>query len=371
MSGTAGAAAPASNRWPALDGMRGVMTVGVFVAHIKYDWLPGAILFMDTFFMMSSFFITRLLMKDWSRSGRLDFRTFYVRRVKRLYPALVLMVVVVTAFMMVFRGLRPTDLLHVVATLFYFANWLRAFDIAHDPVLGHTWSLSIEEQFYLVWPVLLAFGLGLGSPRADTVAPAAPRRIHYRFWLLALGAIALLTFAWRTWLAVHGASVPRLYNGTDMRLDSLALGALLALCFDAAPVQRACARLAQPGLVWLMLVCMMYGALTVDVRNAYWYAWQQPVFVLLSLALLMAFLKTPTAWGLGSLFQNPVALYLGAICYGLYLWHYPLIELGRGMYGLKVWDSLLICAPLSLALASLSYHFIELPMLKGHRGSAR
>ena len=135
----------------------------------------------------------------------------------------------------------------------------------------------------------------------------------------------------------------RLYNGTDMRLDSLALGALLALTFDTARVQRACTFLARPWLVWLMVAIMVAGALSADVRTLQWYAWQQPLFVLLSLALIMSILKTPTAWGLEFFFQNPVSLYLGAICYGLYLWHYPLIWIGYSVFDLGVWQCLAIC----------------------------
>jgi peptidoglycan/LPS O-acetylase OafA/YrhL len=102
-----------------------------------------------------------------------------------------------------------------------------------------------------------------------------------------------------------------------------------------------------------------------------WYAWQQNLYVLLSLALIMSFLKTPTRWGLRFAFQNPVSLYLGAICYGLYLWHYPLIYICYAVFEWPVWKTLLVCAPLSLALASLSYFLLELPALNGNRGSAK
>lgn len=357
---------PSSARWPALDGMRGMMTVGVFVAHVSYQWLPGAILFMDSFFMMSSFFITRLLLKDWDRHGRIHFTAFYVRRLRRLYPALLAMVVPVALFAWLWLGHGPDRMLNVAGTVFYFGNWLRALEIPHEKYLGHTWSLSIEEQYYLLWPALFALGLAWSSRVQHGV-----RRLNLRFWVPMLGAVVLGSMAWRTWLATHGASWERLYNGTDMRLDSLALGALLALTFDTRVVQAACQWLARPWLVWLMILGMLAGAWRVNVFVPAWYAWQQPGFVVLSLLLIMSFLKTPTGLGLRVVFQNPVSLYLGAICYGLYLWHYPLIWICYAVFDLTVWQTLAICAPAALALASLSYFYLELPALHGSRGSAK
>lgn len=352
--------------------MRGMMTVGVFFAHISYQWLPGAILFMDGFFMMSSFFITRLLMKDWRRKGRIDFRSFYVRRVKRLYPALVAMVLPIALFAAIYLGHGLDRMNNVFGALFYYGNWLRALEIPHEGYLGHTWSLSIEEQYYLLWPAIFAAGLAWSSGRRKSaVGESAHRPISLRFWVPLLVSVVLMTMAWRSWLALSGAPWVRMYNGTDMRLDSLALGALLALTFDARPVQWACAQLARPWLVWIMVAIMVAGAFSVDVTAMRWYAWQQTSFVLLQTVLIMSFLKTPERWGLRSAFQNPVSLYLGAICYGLYLWHYPLIWISYAVFNLSVLQALAICGPAALLLASLSYHFIELPALSGSRGSAK
>jgi peptidoglycan/LPS O-acetylase OafA/YrhL len=362
---------PSAGRWPALDGMRGLMTVGVFVAHISYQWLPGAILFMDAFFMMSSFFITRLLLKDWHRNGRIDFSTFYVRRLKRLYPALVAMVVPIALFAVIYLGHGIERLNNVAGALFYYGNWLRALEIPHEAYLGHTWSLSIEEQYYLLWPAIFGLGLALGRRLGTRKSDAVRDANGLRVWVPVLVAVVVATMTWRTWLALSGASWMRTYNGTDMRLDSLALGALLALTFDTPLVQRACERLAKPWLVWAMVAIMLAGAFKVDVSTSQWYAWQQPLFVLLSLALIMSFLKTPTGWGLTFAFQNPVSLYLGAICYGLYLWHYPLIWICYAVFDLSLGQALAICAPSALVLASVSYYFVELPALNGARGSAK
>jgi peptidoglycan/LPS O-acetylase OafA/YrhL len=338
------------------------MTVGVFVAHIHYAWLPGSILFMDTFFMMSSFFITRLLLKDWARNGRINFKAFYARRVKRLYPALLLMVLGVTLFTWFYLHHHADRMLNVVATLFYFANWIRAYQVPHEIYLGHTWSLSIEEQFYLLWPVLLALGLRLALP---------VRTVNRKLWLPLLVALIAAVFAWRAWLVIEGADVVRLYNGTDMRVDSLAAGALLAMVFDHPVMQRVIARVSRPWFAWLCLATLFVGGLNVSYFDRDWYQWQQPVFVLVSFAAIVSLLNTPEGWGLRRVLQNPVSLYLGAICYGMYLWHYPIIEICRTVFGLGIWQTFAISAPLTLGLASLSYHWVELPVLNGKTGSAK
>lgn len=351
--------AVALSRWPALDGLRGLMTVGVFLAHIRYEWFPGSIIFMDTFFMMSSFFISRLLLKGWQGSGRIDFAAFYLRRAKRLYPALLIVVAAVSAYTIWGLGYGWRDLLHVAGTLFYFSNWLRALGIEHLPHLGHTWSLSIEEQYYLLWPIVLAAGLKYWPlPREGVVF----ERNHVR-WCIALGLLVLLAMVWRAWLGMSGASMERLYNGTDMRIDSLALGALLALTYDARWVQRVSQRLASPALLWLVLLFILFGGLTADIRRAEWFIWQQPVYVVASLALVMGLLARPLTGVLKRVLENPVSLYLGAICYGLYLWHYPLIQFVAARTGWTDGVLLAVTAPLTLALAAASYRWVEAPLL--------
>jgi peptidoglycan/LPS O-acetylase OafA/YrhL len=365
----ASSASTSTDRWTALDGLRGLMSIGVFMAHIKYEWVPGAIIFMDMFFLLSSFFITRLLLKDWTKTGKINYKAFYIRRVKRLFPALLLVVACVVLFSHFYAGLPFSRMLHVVAALFYFANWLRALGIPHEHSLGHTWSLSIEEQFYLVWPLMLATMLWLSAVR--TAEGARTWLYQRRYFIGLLSGIVLFTFAWRAYLALSGASIHRTYNGTDMRLDSLALGALLALCYDNTRVQAACSRLAKPHLMWPLLLAVVCGCFVVDFRQQAWYVWQQPIYVLVSLALIMAFLHMPSTGLINAMFQNPIMRYLGTICYGIYLWHFPLIILSREVLGLGLWSSFAVCAPLTLLLASLSYHWVELPMLKHNRGSAK
>lgn len=153
---------PLVNRWTAFDGLRGIMVIFAFLGHVNYDVFSGPVIFMDTFFIMSSFLITRLLLKDWKGHGRINFKEFYIRRAKRLFPALLVVTAATTAVTYFYWERGFSQMLHVAAALFYFTNWIRAFDIPYDYYLGHTWSLSIEEQYYLVWPVLLALSLHKG-----------------------------------------------------------------------------------------------------------------------------------------------------------------------------------------------------------------
>ncbi len=339
-----------ANRWTALDGLRGIMAFFVFLAHVDYDVFPGPIIFMDTFFLMSSFLITKLLFKDWRVTGRINFKKFYIRRAKRLFPALLAVVLVTTLVTYFYFGRGLKQMLHVVGALFYFMNWLRALEIPSDYYLGHTWSLSIEEQYYMVWPVVLALSL---------------RQSWYGkklSWCLV--GIIIFCVAWRSAMAVKGFSVPRLYNGTDMRLDSLALGALLAINYDAAWMQRWNRLFSRPWLIWLFIITLLIGMVTVDFRHKQWYIWQQPCYELISLALMIGLLQNPQQWGLKFVFQNRVIVYIGTICYGVYLWHYPILLMGEQILHLSGLLLALVCGPITVMLASISYFVLERPVLQ-------
>lgn len=335
-------------RWTALDGLRGIMTLFVFLAHIDYDLFPGSIIYMDTFFIMSSFLITRLLFKDWQISGFINFKKFYIRRAKRLFPALVLLVLATIPFTYFYLS-NDDQILHVFGALFYFSNWLRALGIPHNGILGHTWSLSIEEQYYLIWPVLFALCLH--------------KQWQGRKLLLLMLTICIASASWRAYLALNGATIDRTYNGTDVRLDSLALGVIFALNYNTEWMQKCFKLFAKIWLIWLLLIAMAIGGAIVDYRDVNWYVWQQPCYELISLALMIGLLQRPENWGLKIIFQNPVSVYLGTICYGIYLWHYPVLVFGTEIFHLTNWSKALFCGGITLALASLSYHFVEKPLL--------
>lgn len=342
---------PSAGRWTALDGLRGIMAIWVFMSHVNYDRYPGPIIFMDTFFLMSSFLITRLLLKDWTQNGRIDFKGFYIRRLKRLYPALLFVAVATTAFTYFYLHQGFARMLHVLGAVFYFSNWLRALQIPHEFYLGHTWSLAIEEQYYLSWPLLL-YAMLRFKWRPGTM-------------LAVLLAVALASALWRASMALQGANIERTYNGTDMRLDGLAVGAILALGWGTEWAQRWSREFAKPWVVWLLILTIGMGVAVVDFRTVNWYVWQQPAYAMLSLMLVMALLQNPTRWGLRAVFQNRAIVYLGTVCYGVYLWHYPILVFGASVFELGEWTRVLVCGALTVTLASLSYFWVEQPLLHG------
>jgi peptidoglycan/LPS O-acetylase OafA/YrhL len=198
---------------PALDGLRAVAVLAVLTYHV--GWIPGGFLGVDVFFMLSGFLITTLLCEEHARTGTISIRRFYVRRARRLLPALVLFLLICGGILFVTRpsAFWPTLGGNLLGVLSYGANWLIIYWRGLG-VFGHTWSLAIEEQFYLAWPLLL---LGL-------LRGARPRLIVAGLVTAAAGSLA-----WRLALALDGASFARLYAATDTHADGLLVGAALAV----------------------------------------------------------------------------------------------------------------------------------------------
>src|SRR4051794_13680345 len=224
---------------PALDGLRAVAVGGVILYHLGYGWLPGGFLGVDLFFVLSGYLITGLLLDEYDRRGRIGLPAFYARRVRRLMPALLLVLLAVGAAGRVLEppwswSGRRGDLL---ATLFYYANWhFIATDqsyfaefTAQSP-LRHAWSLAIEEQFYLVWPLLMVVLLR-----------------YARRWLPALVAAGAAASAIAMVALYSPAGPTRAYAGTDARAQQLLIGALLAIV--ALPHRPWAARLGLPALL--------------------------------------------------------------------------------------------------------------------------
>jgi len=336
---------------PALDGLRGTATLCVLAAHLNIAWCPGAFLYMDMFFVMSAYLITSLLLKRWTKTKTVGFRTFYLRRVLRLFPANYAMIL---TFLVAAHLLLPdfrAQLKEAAAAATYVSNWTRAFDVPMPGFLGHTWSLAVEEQFYLLWPVMLTLLL---------------RAIGLRLRLVALLVLLALGFAsWRSWLTFQGASVERLYNGTDMRGDALLIGCALGVAMalpqvrKSAALQRTAKLLAVPSFAALVI-----GGFTMDDRNRVMYAGISLLFTLASACLITA-LVLPDQTLPHRVFQSPPLVFLGRICYGLYLWHYPIFMIIMFAFGVR--EPLLvglIGVPLTFLFALLSWRFIESPALR-------
>lgn len=331
-----------------LDGLRGLMTLGVLAAHLRETWVSGAFLFMDTFFLMSAYLITSLLIKSWRRDGQLHLGRFYYRRVLRLFPANYAMLLTFTLVAWLVLDDFSGHLREVFAAGLYYLNWTRAFEVAGPGFLNHSWSLSIEEQYYLVWPVVLGWLLRVSGLRVRTL-------------LLIVGA-ALAASIWRAYLVYDGASIARLYHGADTRADALLLGCALGLALSLPGAREHegiaswAARLATPAALLLLV-----GGFTLNTSMRDMYAYGNLIFMLISLVLVAALALPRRTWA-HQVFEAPWLVFLGRICYGLYLWHWPVYCVMRYLGMRELW--LLVTAlPLTFALAIASFLFIERPFL--------
>lgn len=337
--------APALPHYPALDGLRGIAVLMVMVFHSQTPLLPGGFIGVDVFFVISGYLITTLLLAEHARKQRIDIRRFYVRRLLRLAPALLLMLLVfgLCSLFLLPAPQAMQNLREALAALFYVSNWVRAWGLFEMPYLGHTWSLAIEEQFYLLWPLLLLLVL-----RHKT----QPRHIA----LFALGLV-LWVIGYRTHLTWDAASIERLYNGLDTRIDEILVGCLLAaLVRNLAPIPAK----ASQATAWLALLC--FAALCGMAFLARWTdRWMYTVgFPLIS---------GMTAWMVFDLCHNRRSVLrhlmtvgplvqIGRISYGLYLWHYPIyFSMYKLQYG--YWMILCLGSALALVCAMASYRFVE------------
>jgi len=328
-----------------LDGARGLMTLGVIVAHIHYAFYPGSIIFMDTFFMMSAYLITALLLKDWNKHGKLRFWNFYTRRFLRLFPALAVMLAVFALVVTLFLDRKAGHWFEIASAFFYFSNWTRAFGVEVPGYLGHTWSLSIEEQFYAIWPWLLLLMLSRFG-------------ISTRVALILLAGSVVVS-AWRIWLAWHGAPVYRMYNGFDTRADALMLGCMLG--FLLHPKESAVRTLLARHSRWLVpaiTVVMFILGLYMNYEDLAYYRYWQTICLALSV-LFCAGLVAGRDSIAHRFFETPALVYLGKICYGLYLWHLPVFLIMTIELKLSEPWEWAVGVPLTLTLASLSHFFVE------------
>ncbi len=372
----ASAASPAPsknnrNYLPAVDGLRAVAVAAVLAYHLNLPWAPGGLVGVTVFFVISGFLITGILSTELAQKRTIDLKRFWVRRLRRLMPAVIL-VLVATALLAWFfnQGLLyklKTDLL---PSLLWVTNWWYIFRqesyfdamVSPSPVL-HFWSLSIEEQFYLVWPLVMLFLYKKGY-----------RRRGMRKLCLALAcASALAMFV----LYVPGADPSRIYYGTDTRAFSLLAGAYLALRWPVyvkspMPFSKFCPperqrRLTYAGYASLAALVLM--SCLVTGTDAFWYRGGLALASVAS-AVLIAAITLPGS-KMGRVFASKPLLWLGTRSYGIYLWHYPLLLLmNPSNAGAPSVLKIIVEIAVIVGVAELSYRFVENPLRHGAIGKA-
>jgi peptidoglycan/LPS O-acetylase OafA/YrhL len=356
---------------PGLDGIRAIAVVAVLIFHADATWLPGGFLGVDVFFTLSGFLITSLLLAELDAHDGIRFGRFYLRRARRLLPAL-FVVLIATSLLAVTVARDAAEQVRedVVAAFFYVTNWWYVFGdqsyfevTGRPPMLQHLWSLAVEEQFYLVWP-LLVFALWRVGRRRGVLVGAV---------LGALGSTALMAVLALQAGVLDGGDTSRVYFGTDTHAMTLLVGAALAVLWQPRRISSALTergRTAVAALGGVGLVALVIIFRTVDeTSTVLWLGG----FLVIGLVTAMAVASAAiTGTAVATVLAMQPLRWLGERSYGIYLYHWPIFMVLRP--GIDVategWPVQVARFALTFAVAELSYRFVEMPVRNGALGAA-
>jgi peptidoglycan/LPS O-acetylase OafA/YrhL len=351
---------------PAIDGLRAIAVIAVMLYHLGFGWIPGGFLGVDLFFVISGYVITRLLLDSIQRSGGLDLRGFYLARIRRLFPALIFMIVSTALFVGVWapEAIKRflTDLPFVMTGTMNWALVNRHQDyfesIGRPPLLQHTWSLAVETQFYLIWPLILLLILKRFGKQMIPKAALA---------IAAISGGSLLALS----LRMDGASnvgVSHVYFGTDTHSIGLFLGAALAVSWVPQNLRTNISQRAQDfidgiGVVGLLgiLACFLF----IQESDATLYRIAFPLAGLFGCAIITS-LVHPASRFAPLLGTKPI-LWIGERSYAIYLWHWIIFQVTRPSVDLAgaTWALYALRVLIVFALADISLRWIELPIRNG------
>ena len=368
---------------PGLDGMRALAVLAVMAFHSNFSWLPGGFYGVDTFFVLSGFLITSLLLVEHIGSGSIRLTRFWARRARRLLPALFVLVGCLAVIHLAWPNVLPwTDAVpDAAATLGYVANWhfIAAgsgyFASANQSPLLHTWSLAIEEQFYLVWPLVVLLVMGKLTRRGRSNAHANDpdlrlRRLMYLGALAVGGATASALWMWHE--SPIGFS-PQAYYGTETRAQALLVGAALAV---GLTLYRSSSKAAEAESKRVHKAGMLAGLAGVFAVAAVWHLIPETStlafhggFMLASLGSALVIggvVLSPRGPAAGFLSLRPIR-YLGKISYGAYLWYWPVdLILSPQRLQMGEWPLFALRTGLTFGIAAASSKFIEVPIRRGN-----
>ena len=344
---------------PGLDGLRALAVIGVLLYHADLAWAPGGFLGVEVFFVISGYLITSLLLAEWRQQGHVDLTAFWLRRARRLLPAAFVLIVSTLAFAVVFlpqevAGLRGDAL----AAFGYVTNWSLILShksyfesVGRPPLLRHLWSLAIEGQFYLLWPLLFAAGLRLWRRRRMLLVTLVG----------AAASTALMASLYRP-----DVDPSRIYYGTDTRVAGLLIGAALALVWTPERLKGRAPSLWLDVIGLGALAGLAVFCLRLDEFQPLLYRGGFAL-VALTTAVAIAVAVHPRARLVPSLLSQRLLRWVGLRSYSIYLWHWPVYMVTRPQLDvpLEGWPLLAVRLAITGVLAELSYRYVETPFRRG------
>jgi peptidoglycan/LPS O-acetylase OafA/YrhL len=371
---------------PGLDGLRALAVTAVLFYHAGLRWIPGGFLGVEVFFVISGYLITSLLLAEWRHRGSIDLKTFWLRRARRLLPALYVLLVVTLTFALVFLPGEVARLRgDVLAAFGYVTNWYLIFQhqsyfeaVGRPSLLQHLWSLAVEEQFYLLWPLVIAVGLGVGATLWRY------RGMMYLALGVATASAALMALLYRP-----DVDPSRVYYGTDTRATGLLCGAALAFVWvperlgDKGSLSRILSstrfRLRWGWIAPALLDVAGIAAIGALVFFCLSLGEFQPFLyrgglasVALTTTALIAVVANPRTRGVSWMLGSAPLRWVGERSYGIYLWHWPVFMVTRPNLDVPFEGLPLVALRIAVTvlLADLSYRFVETPIRRGALGRA-
>lgn len=351
---------------PAIDGLRAIAVIAVMLYHLGFNWIPGGFLGVDLFFVISGYVITRLLLDSIQRSGGLDLRGFYSGRIRRLLPPLIFMLVITAIFI----GVWAPDSMRRFLTDAPFAiagvmNWWLVFkeqdyfeSFGRPPLLQHTWSLGVEAQYYLFWPLILLFVLKFFGKK---VIPTAALLIA------TFSGIALFLASLRADISGN-QDISHVYFGTDTHSIGLFLGSALAVSWIPQNLRINIEKRAQDFIDFVGvfgLIGLIATFLFIKESDPTSYRIAFPLVGILGCAIILSVVHPASRFA--PLLQHPIMVWIGERSYAIYLWHWIVFQLTRPAQDLtgSTWALYLFRILVVFALADISQRWIELPFRNG------